>query len=588
MDSNKQLIEDSFKELFKRDEEFISILSGDWGIGKTYFWNELSQKLTCTDKQVYISLFGLDSIQAIKTDILFKISKFKKSANWLNKNITSRLRSLKTVLKLDDDVSIPLNMEVISSLFSLLSQGDFKDIVICFDDVERISNKIDFKDFMGFLSELKEKNKCKVLIILNENELNNLSSIDQKPYGEIFSLYKEKIVDFEFHYKPNVEECFTIANGLVDIKFFDKNSIFEFFNKKGIKNIRVIKQCLYYINQFSFVLDLNLDDRIVKDFIQSALTVFSFKSIYNLSEDKFKKFKEYKRKKNSFIVQQSINKQFDLKKDDEKETFHEIEEFEKCLKDHSSGVHWDDLEEILYNYLYTLAKNKDKIKDFLNEKNENTYRLDIQEELLKIEDESIYCLNLNDVTQNKRLIEILNESKQILSKIFSLEDFSKIIDMLDISKYELKDKLKQELLENFIKNVLDTQDNEKNHRRNDNEKLIFTYPHLKNYIDNYRSTYKLNSDLYSFIKKTIYHDKAFLTKKDEILIERYKSDIKLEMINSSEFFKLITQVINSHTRDSNINTLKEILVELKNDEKYRPRIELLEKKHLVWDLESHE
>jgi len=78
--SNKSDIEISLKELFKeKSDEFIVILSGEWGTGKTHFWIDFAATLMQTDKQVYISLFGLNSIEEIKTNILFKISKFSRS-----------------------------------------------------------------------------------------------------------------------------------------------------------------------------------------------------------------------------------------------------------------------------------------------------------------------------------------------------------------------------------------------------------------------------------------------------------------------------------------------------------------------------
>jgi hypothetical protein len=55
-------------------------------------------------------------------------------------------------------------------------------VIICFDDFERLSSKIDLKDIMGLISYLKEQKICKILLIMNEKELDKLGSIDGKKY----------------------------------------------------------------------------------------------------------------------------------------------------------------------------------------------------------------------------------------------------------------------------------------------------------------------------------------------------------------------------------------------------------------------
>ncbi|WP_428024627.1 hypothetical protein [Arcobacter sp.] len=579
METNKELIKESLKELFTSKEAFITILSGEWGVGKTYFWKEeVSDYITQTDKQVYISLFGLNSIDEIKTNILFNISKFKKSTNWLNKNIVSRFKSLKTVLKLDDNVTIPLNMEIISSLFSLLTEGDFKEIVICFDDIERISSKIDFKDFMGFLSELKEKKKCQVVIILNENELDNLSNIDKKPYSEIFSLYKEKIVDYEFHYKPSVKECF---DAVTKELHFDKDIIFDFFNKKEIKNIRVINQCLYHLHKFLFIIELNLDSRIIEKFLQTALATFSFKMIHNLSEKEFEEFKSYKEAKDKYSTLKSISRQSNIKKA-EIEDFDKIEKFEKCLKDYESKIYWHKLEKILYNYLYSALINENEIKEFLQNENENTFILDVQEAFKQLDDNYLYQLNLSKENYDSQLIKILEKNKTKLSNILSLDKLNQYIKKLENTNDKNKIILKKEILENYIKNVMDTQDNEKEgiFQRNDVENMLNTYPELKEFVNKHREVYDIY-DLNNFFNNLVVENNAYLSRKDEIIIKKYKDEIKDEMISSKEFFRLIILIVNNHSRDSDISILKEILDELKNDEKYRDKIIFLEEEKLI-------
>ncbi|MGE4517227.1 MAG: hypothetical protein AB7D96_10250 [Arcobacteraceae bacterium] len=575
--SNKSSIKTSFENLFKNSNEFIAILSGEWGIGKTYFWKEIAPTLIQTDKQVYISLFGLNSIEEIKTNILFNLSRFKKSTNWLNKNIASKLKGIKTILKLDENTNIPLNMEVISGLFSLLTTGDFKNIVICFDDIERISDKIDIKDFMGFLSELKENKDCRIILILNENELDKISEVENKSHSEIFALYKEKIVDYEFHYKPSVEDCFAIAKEKEKIQFFDENKIYNFFLKKEIKNIRVMKQCIYHLNQFSFIEKYNLDSKIIDKFLNSAMTVFSFKTIHNLSEKKFIEFKKYYKNKQSYNVRKYAfcknNKDKDFT-----ETFEKNSEFEKCLDNYNSGNYWDTLEEIIYQYLYSLQIDKVKIKAFLQEKNRNVKYQYIVEKLEKLENKNLYDLQYTNKKYETELITILDQDKENLSKVWSLEELKKHLDLLESTTNENKENLKKEILENFAKNVMNTQDNELIDKRNDIEEIQVMYPEIKQYVKEHRQNYIFEEeDITVFFNKLFFQNKGYLSKKHELIIENNKDTIKDKIIKDATLFKKVIDIIGYHSRSSNINGLMEIVEELKKENiEYRNKIEKLE------------
>ncbi|MGJ0312107.1 P-loop NTPase fold protein [Aliarcobacter cryaerophilus] len=184
--------------LIKSNEPFVASISGEWGIGKTYFWQKVfleKYKTELSKKQIaYVSLFGHNSLNDIKTDIVLQISKTTKYVS----KFKDKLKSIKGAVFKDEDVTLSLDGGSISAVLSLLTQSDFKDVIICFDDFERLSSKIELKDIMGLISNLKEQKSCQVLLIMNEKELDKLGSIDGKKYSDIYKLYKEKIVDYDF------------------------------------------------------------------------------------------------------------------------------------------------------------------------------------------------------------------------------------------------------------------------------------------------------------------------------------------------------------------------------------------------------
>lgn len=241
-------------ELFQLEEGFVVALNGEWGIGKTYFWDlfvkkNLSHKVE-KKEVVYVSLFGKETLKDIQTDIILQISKFGK----LYEKINSVVGSSKYA-GID-----------ISSVLSLATKTDFKDIIICFDDFERKSDKLHSKDILGLISQFKEQKNCKIIMIYNQHEVEDKEK-------KIVSNYKDKVIDFELHYKPTVAESFIAISSR--LKAFN-NYPLEYLESKGINNIRVIKRVINALNDFMFIQEKvnkypHIEAQIVYEIIKLAL-----------------------------------------------------------------------------------------------------------------------------------------------------------------------------------------------------------------------------------------------------------------------------------------------------------------------------
>lgn len=540
--SNKAEIEKSFTELFKNDNEFVTILSGDWGIGKTHFWEDIAKDFS--KDYVYISLFGKNSLNEIKQEILLTISDRACFADKIKK-----YSELGKVIGID-----------LSLFATFINKEYFKNIKICFDDIERISNQLELKDFMGFLSQLKEQNKCQIIVILNENELENLSQIDGKKYNEIFSLYKEKIVDYEFHYCPSIKECFEVVKN--NIEYFNKDEIFDFFVKRKIKNIRVMRQCIYHLNKFTFIEESQLNKRIENKFLISALTAFTFKTIYNLPYKTFNEFLDYKKQFTQFTKEENKNKN---------------KKFNSYAVNFESGIYYNEVDDILYKYLYSLNIYKEELEKFLKYENKKISYLEVKDKLIKLEEDWLYDLKLTKKEFGKKLEYILNKYKDNLFWVFNLEELKKNLDLIEDTSSTSREKLKKEILENYAKNILDIQDLEFIDKRNDIEKIEQMYPDLKKYIESYRNQYKREEELPNFFDKLIYESGVFINKKQEIIICNDKNEIKNKMIESSSFFNMIINIISNHGNESSLNCLIEIIEELKDEnDEYKDKINKLE------------
>ena len=248
-----QRLEAVFRE--NNNQGVAIAITGQWGIGKTYFWkNFISTKAKSEQdrqylplsirnrhknifnkKYAYVSLFGIESLLELKTAICVNLS-----SNYFNEDGTKTLEFpilfKKSVSAFKDvrvsKVGISSSARIIDSLLFL----QVKDAIICFDDFERLSKKLDIKDVMGLANFLKLEKNCQVILLLDENKADKQS--------EYFA-YKEKLVDQEIKItsiKPLIENY--------DIELDLRNLLIEFSEKLEIHNFRFFQKILKLYQRF--------------------------------------------------------------------------------------------------------------------------------------------------------------------------------------------------------------------------------------------------------------------------------------------------------------------------------------------------
>ena len=215
------------KEIFiKNENKGIAIaITGSWGVGKTFFWNEFRERYKLKNKYVYVSLFGLESLSDLKTHIYSNIEN-----NHSALEVPRWIRGLPSILK-DTRIS-QFGISASVKVFDSLMFNQVKDAVICFDDFERMSNKLDIKDVMGLANQLKLEKNCQIILILDEDKA---EGENKKKYAE----YKEKLIDEEIKI-TSVEPLIRVNAKDIDeplvslmVKFADELEIhnFRFFQK---------------------------------------------------------------------------------------------------------------------------------------------------------------------------------------------------------------------------------------------------------------------------------------------------------------------------------------------------------------------
>ena len=222
--ANVEKLEDKLLKLIDTDESFAIALTGEWGIGKTHFWKEFYKKNykdLGVNKYSYVSLFGIDSIDALKFEIALSTHDTAQKKDYLTglKGIFKKGLDAIDLPKLEGTgITLSLGKGLISSAITSL----IGDTLICIDDIERLSKNLDIKDVMGLVNHLSLEKNCKVVVILHEGEA-----------GENFREYKEKVFDEVLA----LDDSLSIIEDLIsDIEIFP---IYEnFYQTMGVRNLR--------------------------------------------------------------------------------------------------------------------------------------------------------------------------------------------------------------------------------------------------------------------------------------------------------------------------------------------------------------
>lgn len=284
------------------DTNHALMITGSWGTGKSYYLkNILKCKIenipTFEDnsknyKPVLISLFGLKSITEIQTEIFLSLypildnKKIKLSAS-IGKALIKGIMRLNS---LDGFLNNASNIEI--------NKEDwlkFSELVICFDDLERISNNLNLEELIGYINNLVENENVKVLIIANEDK------IQSNNYHKL----KEKVIGNSIEFIPDISNTF---DSIIQIKFSSSPHYKQFLNKnkrlileihtKNSTNLRILSFALiYFQNIFSEVEDKILFHEVLntkKDEILLLLLNFSLAISIEYKEGRttFKKKRE--------------------------------------------------------------------------------------------------------------------------------------------------------------------------------------------------------------------------------------------------------------------------------------------------------
>lgn len=318
--------------------DYAIMLNGEWGSGKTYFWNNKIkpkiESMALNGKRytaIYMSLYGISNLEEISKKI------FIETTQLMDKNL-KKFMDASGVKNIPEYAKTGLDM---ANFFGVTQNGDridygqffsTDDKVLCFDDLERAN--VDVIDILGYINNFVEHDHIKTIIICNEKELstklknsnlemktfiatylldkeNKLNMKTDKPMVERirdtieyvfdkandYERIKEKLIGETFEYAP---EFNYIINGLLMryencpdlIRFLRENTklIISTFNKSGTRNLRILKHSL---TNFKKIFDMvnnyypNTNHRVLQTMLIFTIAISFEIKAGKITKDKF-------------------------------------------------------------------------------------------------------------------------------------------------------------------------------------------------------------------------------------------------------------------------------------------------------------
>jgi hypothetical protein len=239
----------------------VICIKGRWGVGKTYAWRQALKQAAASKKMAldtysYVSLFGTTNLDQLKYSIFENRTSGEAIATGANmetfgKSIDTAIKAFGT--KALEALAGKNATDLVQSGAFLMVRNQF----ICIDDIERKGKDLRAMDILGLASILVEQRNCKVVIILNDEQLDGEKAD--------FLKYQEKVIDRSLAYSPSPEESIRIA--LSDNSKFGA-ILGEYCARLNLSNIRVIKKIEKLVWQIYPVIE-SYDPQIVKAHIHA-------------------------------------------------------------------------------------------------------------------------------------------------------------------------------------------------------------------------------------------------------------------------------------------------------------------------------
>lgn len=257
-DHNKVIIQALNDYLKIGKPGFAILIKGDWGSGKSFLIKQWKKdvedrlKKNSEDTEdgevihlnpIYVSLNGVSSVSQIDDSLKKAISPFLHG---------KFMKGLGKALKLAASMALRVNVDIVGDEKpeQVVCTIDPKTLlefdptkvkgqrILIFDDIERA--KLPVAEVLGYINYFVEQVGCHVIIVGDDTKVRDLS----------YTVIKEKTIGHEYRVEPETDEALDLF-----IKEVDKNGktglgekkrlIYNCFIVSGVRNLRILRQCLY-------------------------------------------------------------------------------------------------------------------------------------------------------------------------------------------------------------------------------------------------------------------------------------------------------------------------------------------------------
>lgn len=225
----------------------VIALSGNWGSGKTHLWNEVknSSNDDKVKKALYVSLFGLSSIDHIKRKLIEAAIPGVESHSGVFDGIKGLFGAGVKALSTHYKALAALNDLNVLLMAPVVLRGK----VIVIDDIERKHEKLGIDEVLGFIDEYSKQHGSRFVLVLNDDQLSS-----KKDQEKLWATFREKVIDQEIRLSTSADEAFSIANGLAPSKYAE--AIRRASVACGLTNIRIVVKVIRVANQILAERDL--------------------------------------------------------------------------------------------------------------------------------------------------------------------------------------------------------------------------------------------------------------------------------------------------------------------------------------------
>ena len=208
-------------------QKYKILIDGNWGIGKTFTYNSFLKSKN--NNKYYISLFGISSIEEVEKRIIQKV--LFPGLKDLNKS--SIIHALKTFGAQYVETKSGVNISDMIEINTIENLKFSEKSIICFDDLERLSDDISFKELLGLIERLGKK--INVVVICNKSKLSPENT-------EIFNEYQEKIIDYYFYLDKIDIDFIRVFIKDWNINEKSKDFLIDYFIEQGRNNLRYLEK----------------------------------------------------------------------------------------------------------------------------------------------------------------------------------------------------------------------------------------------------------------------------------------------------------------------------------------------------------